>query len=93
MRRREFIALLGGAAASPLAATAQQQTRFRRIGLLMSIAASEPEAQARLKAFRAGLAAHNWIEGQNLQIDYKFANGEPERVKSAAAELVEQNRI
>jgi putative ABC transport system substrate-binding protein len=90
MRRREFITLLGGAAAAPFAATAQQPATLRRIGLLMSIAASEPEASSRLKAFRAGLAAYNWIEGQNIQIDYKFADGAPERVKSAAAELLEQ---
>jgi putative tryptophan/tyrosine transport system substrate-binding protein len=88
MRRREFIALLGSSAAWPLTAHAQQPAKLRRIGLLMTIAASEPEAQARLKALRTGLAAHNWIEGQNIQIDYRFASGAPERVKSAATELV-----
>jgi putative ABC transport system substrate-binding protein len=89
MRRRELITLLTGAAVAwPLSAGAQQSSKQRRIGVLMTIAASDPEAQARLNALREGLAARKWIEGQNIQIDYRFASGAPERVRSAAAELV-----
>ena len=55
MRRREFIALLGGAAAWPLAARAQQAERVRRVGVLMNSAADDPEGQARMAAFRQGL--------------------------------------
>lgn len=86
MRRREFITLIGGAAAWPLLSHAQQ--RMRRIGLLMTIAETEPEAQARLKSFRVGLQQLGWTEGQNIQIDYRFAAGDPERVRSSAVELV-----
>jgi putative tryptophan/tyrosine transport system substrate-binding protein len=89
MRRREFITFLGGAAANwPLVVSAQQAERIRRIGLLMTIAENEPEAQARLAAFRTGLRETGWVEGRNIQIDYRFAAGEPERVQSAAKDLV-----
>lgn len=89
MRRREFISLFGGAAAIwPLALHAQQDQRPRRIGMLMTMAEGEPEAQARLTAFRAGLREKGWVEGRNIQIDYRFAAGEPERVGSAAKDLV-----
>ena len=89
MRRRQFISLIGGAAAIwPLTLYAQQNQRPRRIGLLMTIAESEPEAQARLAAFRAGLRENGWVEGRNIQIDYRFAAGDPERVGSAAKDLV-----
>ena len=87
MKRREFIALVGGAAAVwPLAARAQ--ARLRRIGLLMTIAETEPEAQARLVSFRDGLHQLGWTEGRNIKIDYRFAAGDPERLQSSAAELV-----
>src|SRR5262245_9467155 len=89
MRRRELIALLSCAVVAwPLSAGAQQPSKQRRIGVLMTIDAREPEAQARLNALREGLAARKWIEGQNVQIDYRFASGAPERIKPAAAELV-----
>src|SRR6476620_7957177 len=89
MRRREFITIVGGAAAWLLAAArAQQRDRLRRIGLLMTIAEKEPEAQARLSAFRAGLREKGWIEGRNIQIEYRFAAGEPERARAAAGDLV-----
>jgi putative tryptophan/tyrosine transport system substrate-binding protein len=88
MRRREFIALLSGAAANwPLRAHAQRQ-QVRRLGLLMTIGESEPEAQARVKALQAGLELLGWQEGRNLRIDYRFAAGEPDQVRSIAAELV-----
>jgi putative tryptophan/tyrosine transport system substrate-binding protein len=88
MRRRKFITLLGGGAAWPLFAHAQQTNQIRRIGLLMTMAESEPEAQARLTAFRAGLREKGWLEGRNIQIDYRFAAGERERAGSAAKDLV-----
>src|SRR5579863_9056102 len=86
MRRRELICLAGAAAAWPLVARAQQ--RMRRIGLLMTMAETEPEAQARLTSFRAGLQQLGWTEGHNIKIDYRFAAGDPDRLQSSAAELV-----
>jgi ABC-type uncharacterized transport system substrate-binding protein len=88
MRRRKFITLLGSAVAWPLVSRAQQTDRLRRIGLLMTISEKEPEAQARLAAFRAGLREKGWIEGRNIQIEYRFAAGEPERARVAASDLV-----
>jgi len=88
MRRREFIALLGSGVAWPFAARAQRSGRMRRIGLLLTMAETEPEAQARLASFRAGLQQFGWAEGQNFKIDYRFAAGDPERLRSSAAELV-----
>jgi len=86
MRRREFISLAGVAAAWPPVARAQQ--RVRRIGLLMTMAETEPEAQACLTSFRAGLQQLGWTEGHNIKIDYRFAAGDPDRLQSSAAELV-----
>jgi putative ABC transport system substrate-binding protein len=75
MKRREFITLLGAVAAAwPLAARAQQSERMRRIGLLASLAEDDPEAKARLAAFRQGLERRGWSEGQNIHIDYRFAH-------------------
>ena len=73
MRRREFIALIGGAAAWPLAARAQQPDRMRRIGVLMGFAESDPEAQAWIAAFREGLQKLGWAEGRNIRIDTRWA--------------------
>ena len=69
MRRREFIMLLGGAAAWPLAARAQQADRMRRIGLLMNRAADNPEGQDRIAAFHQGLQELGWSVGRNVRID------------------------
>jgi putative tryptophan/tyrosine transport system substrate-binding protein len=69
MKRREFITLLGGAAAWPLAARAQQRERVRRIGVLMGRAESDPEGQSFAAAFLRGLAALGWMPGRNLKID------------------------
>ena len=88
MRRREFIAGLGGAAVWPLAARAQQGERVRRIGVLIGLAGDDSEAQARLAAFRQGMQQRGWSEGRNLQIDYRWAGPETERIKFYAAELV-----
>ena len=89
LKRREFITLLGGAAAAwPLAARAQQPERMRRIGVLMSLAADDPEAQARLAAFLQGLQQLGWTDGRNVRIDYRWAAGDADRIRRYAAELV-----
>jgi putative ABC transport system substrate-binding protein len=72
MRRREFITLIGGAAAWPLVARAQQSERVRRIGALMSVAADHPEAPARVGAFSQGLAELGWTIGRNARIDIRW---------------------
>ena len=73
MRRREFIALVGAAAAWPLAARAQQPSGMRRIGVLTAYSESDPEAQARVGAFREGLQKLGWTEGRNIRIDARWA--------------------
>ena len=89
MRRREFITLLGGAAAAwPLAARAQQPERMRRIGALMYLAADDPDSPALVAAFARGLQELGWIEGRNIQIDYRWGGGDLDRVRRYAAELV-----
>jgi putative tryptophan/tyrosine transport system substrate-binding protein len=88
MNRREFMTLLGGAAAAwPLAARAQGE-RMRRIGVLMNLTADDPESPARLAAFAQGLADLGWTIGRNLRIDYRWAAGDPERIRRDADELV-----
>ena len=87
MKRREFITLLGGAAAWPLAARAQQSERMRRIIVLMGIA-NDAEAQARAAALRQGLQVLGWTMGRNIQIDYSFADGDTERISLYAKEAV-----
>jgi len=87
MKRRTFITLLGGAAAWPLAAQAQQSERMRRIGVLMGWNESDPEAQANLAAFVQELQQLGWTEGRNLQIDYRWANGDVNRMQIFAKEL------
>jgi putative tryptophan/tyrosine transport system substrate-binding protein len=88
MKRREFIVALGGAAAWPLAARAQQRERMRRVGVLMAYAESDPEAQARVVAFRQGLRELGWTEGHNVQMDYRYGTGEPDRARIFVAELL-----
>jgi ABC-type uncharacterized transport system substrate-binding protein len=88
MKRREFITLLGGAATAwPLAARAQQGERMRRIGVLMSLAADDPEGQARLTAFVQGLQELGWTDGRNVRIDYRWPAGDAERTRRYATEL------
>src|SRR5262245_44689137 len=84
--RREFITLLGGTAAWPLVARAQQSSAMRRIGTLFF--QSEPEVQERLAAFLQGLEQAGWSEGRNLQIDRRWGMGDAERVRRQAAGLV-----
>jgi putative ABC transport system substrate-binding protein len=87
MRRREFITLLGGAAAWPLAARAQQSQRIRRIGVFANLPEDDPESRLNMAAFAQGLAGLGWIVGRNVQIDYRWAEGDADRVRTAA-ELV-----
>jgi co-chaperonin GroES (HSP10) len=82
MRRREFITLIGGAAAWPLAASAQQAERMRRVGVLIPLAAEDSEAQGRVAAIEHGLRQSGWTMGQNLQIDYRFGGGNPDRMRT-----------
>ena len=87
MRRRDFIAALGGAAALPLAARAQQPERMRRIGVLMAWAADDSESQARIAAFRQGLAQLGWTDGHNVRIDIRWATPNADDLRRQAAEL------
>ena len=92
MRRRDFIALAGGAAAVwPFAAHAQQSERMRRIGVLSSLAETDPEAQAWDAAFRKRLIELQWIDGRNVHIDYRWGAGSVDRMQLFAKELVRLN--
>jgi putative ABC transport system substrate-binding protein len=73
MRRREVITLLGGAAAWPLSARAQQPDRMRRVSVLIALAEDDPDSKVRLAAFRQGLEKLGWSEGRNIQLDARFA--------------------
>jgi putative tryptophan/tyrosine transport system substrate-binding protein len=89
MTRREFITLLSAAAAAwPLAARAQQGERMRRIGVLMSLAESDAEAQARVAAFRKGLQTLGWAEGRNVRIDIRWAASDAVLMQRSAKELI-----
>ena len=87
MRRREFITLLGGAVARPLAARAQQAERMRRIGVLMLYPENDAQGQLRAAAFRQGLQTLGWVVGRNVQIEYRSAEGQPDRLAAAARDL------
>src|SRR5947209_3731202 len=90
LKRREFITLLGSAAAAwPLAARAQSD-RVRRIGVLMAYAESDPEGQAWVAAFREGLQKLGWTEITNVRIDYRWATAEVAQIRQQAKELVAQ---
>jgi putative tryptophan/tyrosine transport system substrate-binding protein len=89
MRRREFITLLGGAAAAwPLSARAQQADRMRRIGVLTNLTQTDPEGRARDEAFVQGLQQFGWTEAANIRIVRRWTDGDPERAREYAAELV-----
>ena len=89
MIRREFITLLGGAAAWPLAARAQQGERMRRIGVLSTFAESDPEAQSLVEALDQTLQELGWVEGRNLRIDRRWAAGNPGRIEGFVKTLIE----
>jgi putative ABC transport system substrate-binding protein len=92
MRRREFITLLGCAAAStawPLSIRAQQPEQIRQIGALMGYAESDPAVQSYLAAFRGALAKLGWTDGSNLRIELRWGAADPDRIKTFAKELVD----
>jgi putative ABC transport system substrate-binding protein len=88
MKRREFITLLGGAAAWPLAARAQQLERTRRIGVLIQVAEGDPQARIEIAAFLRALQELGWSEGRNLRVDTRWGGGDADRIRKYAAELV-----
>ena len=88
MRRREFITLLGGAAAIPFVAHAQQSERMRSIGVLLPAAPDDPVFQARIAAFHQELALLGWIIGRNVRIDTRWATTNPAEIRRNATELV-----
>jgi len=88
VKRRTFITLLGGAAAWRVAARAQQRERVRRIGVLMSASADDPDALAWISAFAQGLQERGWSVGSNVRIDYRWGAGDLDRFRKYAAELV-----
>ena len=89
MRRREFITLLCGAASSwPLLARAQGPQKMRRVGVLFGIAEADPLAKDRMKGFRLGMRDLGWIEGRNVQIEYRFAGANLESIKRSVEELI-----
>src|SRR5262245_47585037 len=87
-KRRQVLTLLGGAAAWPLAAWAQQRERMRRIGLLSNGTADSPVEQARQAAFLTGLGQLGWSAGRNVQIDTRWSAGDVERIRRNVTELV-----
>jgi putative tryptophan/tyrosine transport system substrate-binding protein len=89
MKRRAFITLLGGATVAwPLAARAQQAERMRRIGVLMSLAADDPQGQARLAAFQQALQQLGWSDGRNVRIDVRWHENDADRARTYAQELI-----
>ena len=88
MRRREFIAVLGSAAAIPLAARAQERERVRRIGVLLPMRVDDAVGKARLSAFQDGLAQLGWIDGRNMRIDVRWSGGSSDETRKQAGELV-----
>ena len=88
MIRREFITLLGGAAAWPLAVGAQQGDRVRRIGVLMGGDENDPEPKRRLSAFTQALAGLGWTDGRNVRMDLRWGGGDTNRMRALAQELV-----
>ena len=88
MNRRECIRLLGGAAAWPLAARAQQGGRMRRIGLLIGGDENDPVQKPRLSAFTQALADFGWTDGRSVRIDLRYGSGDSNRIRALAQELV-----
>ena len=88
MRRREFIAGLGGAAAWPLAARAQQGDRVRRVGVLISVDESDAFAKLQLSTLTQALADLGWIDGRNVRMELRWGGGDTNRIRALAQELV-----
>jgi putative ABC transport system substrate-binding protein len=88
MRRREFIAGLGGAAVWPLAARAQQANRVRRIGVLMPLNENDPRTKSQVSTLTQPLAELGWTDGRNVRIDLRWAGGDTNRIRALAQQLV-----
>jgi putative ABC transport system substrate-binding protein len=88
MRRRKFIMLLGGTAASAWSVAVRAQQRVRRIAIMLPSTENDPETQARIAAFRQGLEQFGWQEGRNIRFEYRWPAGNPELIKTQTAELV-----
>jgi putative ABC transport system substrate-binding protein len=89
LKRREFITLLGGAVAWPLAARAQQPGGMPRIGLLSVFSESDPEAQAWIRELMQRLEELGWVNGRNVKIEFRFAGGDTAHLSTLATELIE----
>jgi ABC-type uncharacterized transport system substrate-binding protein len=91
MRRRDFIRGMGGSVATiwPLAARAQQPNRMRRVGVLMAVAKSDADARKGIAIFQQELQELGWTDGQNVRIDYRWGDADPDRIQALAKELVE----
>ena len=88
LRRREFIAALGGAATWPLAVRAQQGDRVRHVGVLMAFDQNDPEGKLRYSAFIQALADFGWTDGRNVRMDLRWGGGDINRIRALALELV-----
>jgi ABC-type uncharacterized transport system substrate-binding protein len=89
MRRRELIALIGGGAVAwPITARAQQTERMRRLGVLMAVAESDADARKGISILKESLQKLGWKDGNNIRIDYRWGNGNPDRIEDLAKELV-----
>ena len=88
MRRRAFIAVLGGAAAWPLAGPAQQPEQIRRVGVLMSLPENDPLGQAYVRSFAQALERFGWVEGKTIRVDYRFAASDPSLFNTYAADVL-----
>jgi putative ABC transport system substrate-binding protein len=88
LRRREFMSLLGAAAAWPLAARAQQPERMRQVGVLTQLPESDPVVKGWFTAFQEGLQRLGWEQGRNIRIEYRWAGQDDQRMRNYATELV-----
>src|SRR5215469_4903893 len=88
MKRREFITLLGGAAAWPLAAGAQQPGQLRRVGVLLGVPENDPETKSRVRAFQLGMRDAGWIDGRNVHIEYRYAGTDPDVILANSSPIV-----
>jgi putative tryptophan/tyrosine transport system substrate-binding protein len=89
IRRRELLAALGGAAAWPVAARAQQRGVMRRVGVLIALEANDPEGESELTALKQAFHELGWVDDRNLHLEIRWSGGEPRRIQAAAKELVE----
>jgi putative tryptophan/tyrosine transport system substrate-binding protein len=88
MRRREFVAALGGVAAFAFAARAERPEGVRRVGVLIYGAEDDPVTETRVEGLREGLHRLDWVEGHNLALDFRFGAADPRRIRASAKELV-----